>query len=155
MPDSSDAPRPDEDDALLVQCGDELVRSIDAALDRWVAGVCGEAIAQVASAPLTADAMQRLVVAYRAVAVPDLTDLLRSDVDAQRDTPLSVLRRATAVFRDEFARAGVPDAEPGTAASDDHWGLGPVTWADLGPDVVDAGLRWGAAKAFVHRRRHR
>ena len=36
----------------------------------------------------------------------------------------------------------------------DIYALGPRAWSDFGEDVGDAGLRWGAAKAMVHRQRH-
>jgi hypothetical protein len=36
---------------------------------------------------------------------------------------------------------------------DDVYGLVPAAFADLGPEVHDAGLVWGAAKAHVHLRR--
>jgi hypothetical protein len=29
-----------------------------------------------------------------------------------------------------------------------------TTFADLDPDLAEPGLAWGAAKAFVHKRRH-
>ena len=36
----------------------------------------------------------------------------------------------------------------------DVYGLSPASLADLSPDVVEAGIVWGAAKAFEHKRRH-
>lgn len=87
--------------------------------------------------------------------------LLEADVDEQRTTPLAMLRRAveypTAVLeacgaapveRDRFAAEAFPA---------DIYDLTPAALADLDPndpELADAGLTWGAAKAFVHRRRH-
>ncbi|RMH87250.1 MAG: class I SAM-dependent methyltransferase [Actinomyces sp.] len=37
---------------------------------------------------------------------------------------------------------------------DDVHALGPATFAELGPEVAEAAVVWGAAKAHLHRRRH-
>jgi hypothetical protein len=84
--------------------------------------------------------------------------LLSSDVDEQRSTPLAIARSAVrypaevlraagvpAVVRDEFAVRSFPD---------DDYDLSPATFADLDPALAEAGLAWGAAKAFEHKRRH-
>ena len=42
--------------------------------------------------------------------------------------------------RDEFERSAMPD---------DTYALGPVAWIDLGQEVHDAGIEWGAWKAAV------
>lgn len=80
-----------------------------------------------------------------------LSQLLAQDVDAQSMNPLAVLRASTAaaaetlremglheVHRDEFERASMPD---------DSYAIGPLTWRDLGEDVHEAGITWGAWKA--------
>jgi len=50
------------------------------------------------------------------------------------------------VRRDEFEVRSMPD---------DMFALGPLTWRDLGDDVHDAGIEWGAWKAamIISRRR--
>ena len=88
----------------------------------------------------------------------EVAELLASDIDAQRENPLAVLRRAVCyptevmraagvapVDRDEFAVARFPD---------DVYDLVPASFADIHPDLQTPGLTWGAAKAFLHRRRH-
>lgn len=87
-----------------------------------------------------------------------LQALFETDIDAQTTTPLSVVRDAvrypTAVLRS----AGVPpvqrDQFAGAVFPDDDYDLTPASLADLGPDLVELGLAWGAAKAMAHRRRH-
>jgi hypothetical protein len=88
-----------------------------------------------------------------------LRELLAADIDQQRTTPLQLVRDAMATPTAALLAAGVPtvardprqvEVEPG-----DVYDLGPATWADLGEDVGQAGLVWGAAKAMVHLRRHR
>lgn len=92
---------------------------------------------------------------------PRVRGLLEADVDDQRTTPLAIIRGAVAyptevleaagaapVGRDRFAAASFPA---------DVYDLTPASFADLDPDdpgLAEAGLSWGAAKAFVHRRRH-
>lgn len=80
-----------------------------------------------------------------------LARLLAEDVDAQTLNPLAVLRGSTGpatetlremglrgTHRDEFERASMPD---------DDYAIGPLTWRDLGEDVHEAGIAWGAWKA--------
>jgi hypothetical protein len=86
--------------------------------------------------------------------------LLSTDIDDQTTTPLAILRAAgvrypTGVLRE----AGVPPVERDSfvegAFPDDLYGLAPASFADLDPDLQEAGLAWGAAKALEHRQRHR
>lgn len=94
----------------------------------------------------------------RAEVSPAVRRLLQADVDAQQTTPLALLRSAIryptavlhavgvpAVERDEFARRAFPD---------DVYDLAPASFADVDPSLAEPGLAWGAAKAFVHKRRH-
>jgi hypothetical protein len=88
-----------------------------------------------------------------------LAVLVETDIDAQRGTPLQLVRRstrfATAVLRDAGVAPVHRDAWQREAEPDDLYGLEPATWADLGPASAEAGLIWGAAKAMVHLERHR
>ena len=85
--------------------------------------------------------------------------LLEADIDEQRGSPLALLRTATryptivlrnagaaAVERDKFSRERFPD---------DDYDLTPANWSDVDPSLQAPGLTWGAAKAFVHKSRHR
>jgi len=85
--------------------------------------------------------------------------LLETDVDAQRSNPLSVLRGAarfpTTVLRDAGVPPVVRDRFSEERFPEDIYDLGPASFADLDPSLHELGLRWGAAKAFVHRARHR
>ena len=81
----------------------------------------------------------------------DLLALLSTDVDAQQSNPLHVLRAstssatqllqtfgATPAHRDEYEVRAMPN---------DLFSIGPLTWRDLGEEVHDAGISWGAWKA--------
>ena len=94
----------------------------------------------------------------RADVGPAVRELLQSDVDAQRTTPLALLRIAAAYPTAVLRAAGVPAVERDEftrgAFPDDPYDLSPATLADVDPSLAEPGLAWGAAKAFVHKRRH-
>jgi hypothetical protein len=77
--------------------------------------------------------------------------LLATDVDAQRENPLQVIREVTARAGEVLDRLGVPvvprDEVETRAMPDDAHALGPIAWRDLGEAVHDAGIHWGAWKA--------
>jgi hypothetical protein len=85
--------------------------------------------------------------------------LLLADVDDQRGNPLALLRTATVYPTQVLRDAGAPVVERDKFSRerfpDDDYDLTPATWSDLGPGLLELGISWGAAKAFVHRRRHR
>lgn len=84
--------------------------------------------------------------------------LLESDIDEQTTTPLALLRAAvrypTGVLRQAGAPPSARDRFAEEAFPDDIFDLTPASFADLDPELADPGLAWGAAKAFVHKRRH-
>jgi hypothetical protein len=84
--------------------------------------------------------------------------LLETDIDDQRTTPLALVREAVSYPTEVLAAAGVPPVErdridrvmfPG-----DAYALSPANFAAVDPRLADLALTWGAAKAWVHRRRH-
>ncbi|MFN8052737.1 MAG: hypothetical protein U0Q22_14920 [Acidimicrobiales bacterium] len=138
--------------ALMATIGEELVTAVDAALEPWV----GHVLARFAGidADRAADAARRCRVEITA----RLRSLVALDIDEQPTTPLVVIRDAARYPAEVLAAAGVPrpvrDPFDERMAPDDVYGLAPVSWGDLGPEVAAAGLRWGAAKAHLHLRRH-
>ena len=90
-------------------------------------------------------------------AVAELGTLLALDIDEQRSTPLTVLRAAARLPTRVLADGGTPTPRRDEMARrmepDDVYDLGPATFADISPAVAEAGMAWGAAKAFVHLRR--
>lgn len=90
---------------------------------------------------------------------PRVRRLLEADIDGQRTTPLAIVRRYALRYPTEVLQAaGVAPVVRDEAAEelfpDDPYDLVPASFADLDPELADAGLRWGAAKAFEHKRRH-
>ena len=88
----------------------------------------------------------------------ELRDLLTVDIDAQRGTPLSILRRAVAWPTEVLRSAGIAavsrDPDDEARFPDDVYALTPAAFSDFGEVSGDAGLRWSVGKAFEHKRRH-
>jgi len=84
--------------------------------------------------------------------------LVEADVDEQRTTPLALLRTAVRYPTQVLREAGVPPVERDPIQvrllPDDDYDLSPATFADVDPALAEPGMRWGAAKALAHRRRH-
>ena len=80
-----------------------------------------------------------------------LTQLMHTDVDDQQTNPLQILRDAARFPTRVLQEAGVPapqrDHFDEQINPHDAYGLGPYTWRDLGEEVHDAGIEWGAWKA--------
>ena len=91
--------------------------------------------------------------------IADLTALLRTDVDEQRQNPLMLYRSAvvhpTGLLIDAGVPATVRDEFHERVFADDRYELSPATWADIDERLREPGLYWGAWKAAVilHRRR--
>ncbi|MEM7285571.1 MAG: hypothetical protein AAF480_04395 [Actinomycetota bacterium] len=89
----------------------------------------------------------------------NLGELLRTDIDRQRTTPLSVLRDAARFPVEVLHAAGAREVHridvDRWAFPNDPFGVTPASLADMGPQVHEAGIAWGAAKAHVHLRRRR
>lgn len=98
-------------------------------------------------------AQSQLVSAVTADVKRNLADLLATDVDIQNINPLQVLRDSTKVVADAMLKVGIPlpqrDQFEVRAMPNDIYAIGPLTWRDLGEDVHDAGITWGAWKAAV------
>ena len=108
--------------------------------------------------PDVLDAARRAGAAARDDVGPRLRALLETDADAQRTTPLTIVREAVVYPTRVLAAAGVParrrDPLDQAMFPDDTYELTPATFADLDPRLTDAAVAWGAAKAWLHRRRH-
>ena len=81
----------------------------------------------------------------------DLFSLLVTDVDAQQSNPLHVLRASTSYATQLLQTFGVAPARRDEyevrAMPNDVFSIGPLTWRDLGEEVHEAGISWGAWKA--------
>lgn len=154
-------PDPADGAAAFAAYGTRLADGIDAALPGWVERSVERLLVAwsgAADAGVMAEA-RRAGLAAQADVSPQVRALLALDVDAQRATPLALVRTAvrypTAVLR----AAGVPAVQRDAVAEqqhpDDLYDLTPATFGDLDPALHDPGLEWGAAKAHLHLSRHR
>jgi hypothetical protein len=155
-PPVADDPDPDE---VLATLGADLAVRVGAAVPGWVVRCVesrippddpGRAAAVSAAARAGEDAAADVTARLRV--------LLAAPVDDQRATPLQVVRGAVTYPTDVLVRAGVPPVGRDRFAAerfpDDPYGLTPASLDALDPALAEPALRWGAAKAFAHRRRH-
>lgn len=137
-----------------------LADGVDAALPRWVE----RSVANLLVA-YTGSADSAVMVAAREAGVGARADvgarvrvLLEADIDEQRTNPLTILRQAVRYPTEVLRQAGVPPVRRDRFAEerfpDDDYDLTPTSFADIDPSLFDAGLAWGAAKAWVHKHRH-
>jgi len=150
-----------EDAAALASYARDLADGIEAALPMWVER-----------------SVERMLVAYRGEVEPDerqaaraaaaeataevapaVRELLLTDIDEQRTSPLALVRGAVRYPTGVLEQAGVPPVErdPFTVRQfpDDAYDLTPASFADVDPALHEPGLTWGAAKAHVHLQRRR
>lgn len=151
----SDNQRTDETpDVMFAEAGLALGEAILDALGPWAEW---QAV-RLGGVGLAADG-RRAGEAIAAVAAPRLATLLAADVDEQRGTPLTIVREAHLPLTEMLLSRGIApvqrDPADIAAQPDDVFALTPRAFSDLGPEVHDAGLRWGVTKAFAHRARHR
>lgn len=127
--------------------------AVTANVSRWI-----ERVTLLASEGATAEQRDAVKAAIADVSVATqnfvherLGELLSADVDQQRSNPLEVLRASTRFATETLRQAGVPaparDEFQQRLDPDDEYLLGPMSWMDLGEDVHEAGIEWGAWKA--------
>ena len=137
-----------------------LADGIDAGLPRWVersvervlVTQTGWADPNVMAAARDAGERARADVGGR------VRPLLDADIDDQHTNPLSVLRQAVRYPTDVLRQAGVPPVQRDRFAlerfPDDDYDLTPTSFADIDASLFEAGVAWGAAKAWLHKQRH-
>ncbi len=137
-----------------------LADGIEATLPRWVErSVERLLVGHLGSADPGVMAEARAA-GQRAVADvgPRLRSLLAADIDAQTTNPLSILRQAVRYPTEVLRRAGVPPVQRDRFAEqhfpDDLYDLTPTSFADVDPSLFEAGIAWGASKAWLHKQRH-
>jgi hypothetical protein len=147
---------PDPETALG-ELASGLADAIDAVLPAWVVRSVRRRLTSVPR-PI-AEAARAAGERARDEVGAQVRALLLTDVDEQRGNPLALLRTATRYPTEVLRLAGAAAVERDKFSSerfpDDDYDLTPATWADLDPSLTDLGIAWGAAKAFVHKQRHR
>lgn len=143
----------DADAQLMARISAELLAAVDATIGPWVI------VAVTSRRPDLADRARHEAQRCRTDIVTQLEELFALDIDAQQTTPLAVLRTAGAAVARVLDSGGEPrpvrDPFDVRANPEDVFGVGPSTWSDLGDEVAQLGIAWGAGKAHLHLRRHR
>ena len=146
-------------DSILAELGEELAAAVSGAVPGWVTR-CVDALLSPDTPGrdrVMAEAEEAGRQAQRAVA-DRLKALLSADVDAQRSTPLAVVRDAVSYPTEVLRRAQVPPVPRDPFVSerfpDDPYGLTPASLQAMDPELGELAIAWGAAKAMAHRRRH-
>jgi hypothetical protein len=146
-------------DDTLAELGEALAARVSAAVPAWVVRCVEERLP--VSAPDRASVLARAAAAgelARQDVAGKLRALLGADVDAQRTTPLAVIRGAVSYPTEVLRQAQVPPVgrDPFVAERfpDDPYGLTPASLRAVDADLVEPAIVWGAAKAMAHRRRH-
>ena len=139
----------------------QLADAIDASLARWVEASVERTYRAWSDRPMPGGVVAGATEAGRRAQAEIgalVRALLRADVDEQRTTPLSVLRTAVTYPTAVLRAAGVPEVVRDSVSAemfpDDPYDLTPASLADVDPSLQELGLRWGAAKAWVYKRRH-
>ena len=105
------------------------------------------------------DDLDTVVVDTAADLLAALERLLATDVDEQRNNPLSLFRGAIEAPTALLRAHGVPEPHLDQFAADhfpdDPYQLGPATWNDVDDELQTPGLTWGAWKAMTVLQRRR
>lgn len=148
-------------EADLAAYAEALADGIEAALPTWVVR-CVETVMTAWAGdvpPDVAEAAEAAGQEARDTTGREVRTLLAADVDEQRTTPMALVRAAvrypTAILREAGVPPVVRDRFAEEAFPDDVYSLTPAAFADVDPSLAELGIRWGAAKAFEHKRRHR
>ena len=103
--------------------------------------------------------VEHVVAAVERVVLPDLRAALERDVDTPGPSPLAIVRRAVGPVTEALRAAGAQplarDRQQVELFPDDVYDVVPASFADLSPAAGEAGIAWGAARAFVHLERRR
>jgi len=89
---------------------------------------------------------------------PALRSMLSAGVGDQVSTPLALVRPLVVHATRVLKEMGVPPVDRDdfhkTRFPDDVYALVPASLSELGDEVGELAVVWGAAKAMAHRRRH-
>lgn len=137
-------------DVAFAQIGESLKTALVAGIPVWIEAVAQARLGESIDQDDIADEIIASVTAR-------MSTLIAADIDEPLSGPLEIVRQSAEPLTRFLAHAGAtpPDRDPFDVAArpDDRFAVGPMTFLELGQPVHDAGIEWGAAKAFVHRSR--
>lgn len=153
--------RPADADRVLFEIGERLADELQNTIPGWVE----QSVERIYSA-WHGSTPEAIVEASRAAGrtaaedlMPGLRALLSAEVDEQWTNPMRLIRAVVVHPNSVLVESGVPeivrDDFDQRTAPDDIYGIAPVTFSDIDPELHDIGLAWGAAKAGAHLARRR
>lgn len=155
MTSSKDEPDNTEssDEQRFVAYGQALHDAVDRSFEPWLTSLLTSRSSQ---ATLPDD----VLIAVRqasAQATTNIKTLVQADIDDARSGPLEQMRNALTALgpildSHGFERPQRDPVDTEMRPTDIH-SLGPMSFLDLGTEVHEAGIAWGAAKAYLHRQR--
>lgn len=148
-----------EDEAVLASYALNLSAEVRRLVPVWVRQAIARLAAGHASDSAIVEAGDRAVHQCEQRVLAPMDKLLMTDIDSQTSNPLSLLRGAAELPTEQLQLLGVPVVQRDRFAierfPDDVYDLTPASFADIGAELHEPGLVWGAAKAHVHLRRRR
>jgi hypothetical protein len=143
------------DEAKFFEHGERLHQAITGAIRPWLNAVIESRVPDTAISAQLAETLDGISTAVdRSIA-----ELINADVQEPLSGPLERIRREVEPLNDALDHLGVPapqrDAVDVQMRPADRHALGPMTFRDLGENVHEAGITWGAAKAHLHLQRRR
>jgi hypothetical protein len=147
------------DDVQLPEHAAALLAAADDVTAPWLRRVTTAAAVRGGADPEGWSDLDMVVEQTSAELLRALERLLATDVDEQRNNPLSLFRAATLAPTQLLRAHEVP--EPGGDQfsadhfPDDPYRLGPAAWSDVDERLHTPGLMWGAWKAMEILRRRR
>lgn len=147
-----------DDDAILEPYPAALYSAVVANADAWLRR-CVSKVTGGAAVVVSAAECDAVIARTAGVIDTSLRDMLGRDPEEQRMSPLQVIRSATSELTEYLLSVGCTpvkrDEMDASMLPEDVFAFGPVTWRDLGDDVHEAGIAWGAWKAATIMSRHR
>jgi len=150
-----------DDELELGRISAEFANRLVESLPGWLERVATQRLVEAAG--VVPNKEERQVIVDRCSLIADSTgpavrDVVMADVDVAAGSPLALLRDAVAPLNELLAElevhAPARDRMDTEMFPADTYGLGPASFADVDPALVDPGITWGAARAHVHLRRH-
>lgn len=146
------------DEDRLRNYAEELATQIENALPGWVRRAAQSRLSPNQQAALSPD-IERAAADVANEVGSAARRLLGQDIDQQRTTPLAIIREAVGPVNAVLVAAGVAevgrDGDARRLHPHDVYDLTPGSYLDLGQEVQDASLMWGAAKAHIHIQRRK
>lgn len=146
------------DDERLEEFARSLANEVEQATPVWVQRVVASRVGPDQLA-VQAEAIQALADDVGSRVSTALNELLGADIDAQRTTPLAIVRGVVPQLSAYLHSVGAPkvgrDAHARELHPNDDFALTPAGFEDFGEGVREASMLWGAAKAHVHIQRRK